>query len=316
MNVSLEIEHEYRLSLTDTRAKIDISQYAYEVGYFRFNWHERIEVLLVLNGGLLAFVDGHVLELNSDDILVINSNVGHATMFTMPNTIAMVLHLNTDAFSDLFEKERRLVFQCHSEEKTRYDESFMAIRKYLATIYTELSRSTREGTMFTKGAFLNLCATLVRYFPPVAVDKISSKANTRQEKKLRQIITYTEKHYGEKLLLESLAKFTGMNRTYLSTFFKSYTGISYYEYLTRKRLSYAIHLLNTTNYPLIDVAIESGFSDAKGLNLAFNRYFKISPNTYRKQIDKQKYMAMDSVLPALLDLSHPIVNQQMRNYLK
>jgi AraC-like DNA-binding protein len=70
---------------------------------------------------------------------------------------------------------------------------------------------------------------------------------------------------------------------YVSHLFKNILGISFQEYLKEKRFEHALELLNTTSKTILDIAIESGFSDLRYMTKAFREKYGCTPKEYRRQ---------------------------------
>ena len=69
----------------------------------------------------------------------------------------------------------------------------------------------------------------------------------------------------------------------VSHLFKNILGISFQEYLKEKRFEHALELLNTTSKTILDIAIESGFSDLRYMTKAFREKYGCTPKEYRRQ---------------------------------
>lgn len=305
----------HRVTLADPRIGLSIEQYAYEAGFFRFHWHDSYEILIVLQGSAKVHVEGQVSILGENDILVINPLEGHATLLLEDPTILLLMHLDAGFFSDL-DSGRMITFDCCSSAESRNLGAFPVLRYYFALTYRELCRNTKESRLYAAGAMQIFCAVLLRDYSNRTPKMRTAKSSRRQLHALRTIMSYTEKHFRDKLNLDELAQLVDMNRTYLSTFFRSHAGISFYEYLTRKRLAYAAHLLNNTDMPVLEIAMESGFPDAKALSASFRHYFNCSPGQYRRSLDKSLYPGVCERFPRYLDRSHPLVLKKVKEYIE
>ena len=65
-------------------------QYIYWIGPYRYNWHEELEIMLILKGQVELSCGGVAYCLEEDDLIVIDSNVGHASLARSEGSIAMV----------------------------------------------------------------------------------------------------------------------------------------------------------------------------------------------------------------------------------
>lgn len=97
---------------------------------------------------------------------------------------------------------------------------------------------------------------------------------------------YIDKHYDENLTLEVLAGEVHMNPYYFSSFFKKNAGENFKDYVSRVRVQHAVSLLVSTDLKAYEIALQVGFSDARGFSENFQRIYHETPASYRK---KSKY---------------------------
>lgn len=291
---------------------IYLESFAYEPGFFRFNWHRTLEVLVLLRGGLTAYVEGDSFAMEEDDVLLINSNAGHATLTTARDTALLLLHMDPGVFDPLFPRGRMPHITCRSTPENRYAPAVADLRRTMAELYCQAWRAgPLAAEMGLRGALLSLCAQLLQDFPWQNVDRQGQGAD---EKKVRRIMDYVDQRYAQRLLLEDVARYMGMNRTYLSTFFKAQVGVSFYDYLTRKRLTQAGFLLNNSDDSVLTIALASGFSDVKSFNAAFRKYFDLSPDRYRRQLNPDIPQRAREFYPRLLPPEEPVVARKLAAY--
>ena len=81
---------------------------------------------------------------------------------------------------------------------------------------------------------------------------------------------------------EAVATAIGTNRTYLARSIKSATGMTFSEYITTLRTSYAAKLLTTSDEPLDLIGTLVGFRSKSAYYRAFSAADGCSPSEYRK----------------------------------
>lgn len=240
--------------------------------------------MILLNGEIEVCSDGMKKILQAGDIILINSNKGHATLAHKPDSMAMVLHLHPKFFHDYYENVDYLYFICQSTEKNRYDKAFVQIRGYLSEMMLSQNKQTPEYKLLFKSAFYSLIHTIIMNFPP---KKIQSTAYYRSQNKFNaidKIVKYIDKNYKQKITLNDLSKISQYNRNYISQLFKQNLGINFYDYLTRIRLREAIYELGRTDKTISEIALSNGFPDIKAFNSAFKSNFGKTPSEYRNQL--------------------------------
>ncbi len=82
------------------------------------------------------------------------------------------------------------------------------------------------------------------------------------------------------LTVKSLAKRLHLNRSYFSTAFRSYTGVSPQEYLNAYRLERAAQLLQNGEMSVAQIATATGYADFCNFSRMFKRRFGIPPSKY------------------------------------
>ena len=98
---------------------------------------------------------------------------------------------------------------------------------------------------------------------------------------MNSAITYINEHYMDDLSLEDAALFAGFSKYYFSRMFKQFSGISFSEYLTRKRLNVATDLLVRTLMSIREIALASGFGSTATFNRIFRMHKNCTPSQYR-----------------------------------
>lgn len=257
--------------------------YIHDVNRYRFNWHNEYELSMILKGSAEFCIEGRTYMLETDDIIMINANQGHASLSTSPESIALVLRFDPSVFSSFLGNESNPFFQCRSEKETRDSSEFRQLRSYLSGILLSLSGSSLPADYSAWGYFFLLISKLYDSFQAPS-DQFLNTGHLSHSKTIRTIIDYVEKNFTSKITLSEIADLVQYNRTYISTFFRSNVGINFYEHLTRVRLRHALHELNMTDKTMTTIAHESGFPDLKSFNQFFYRYFQKYPREYREQM--------------------------------
>lgn len=301
------------LTYYDNEGEILLESYAYEVGFFRFNWHPSLEIMLVIQGSLTLYIEHGIFDLAKDDLAVINPNEGHASMLQSPGTIAVVLHISHQYLEKLCPDASVPRFACHSSGESRDEPAFRLIRSCFSFIYQALSQDNTDSLLIPAQISM-IMALLVRRFSSMPSSPKELKSSTQQRQTLHAMIKYINRHFRENITLQKMAEIFDMNPSYTSSYFKKHIGLGFHEYLIRKRLAYAIHMLNNTDDSILDIALDAGFPDAKALNLAFKKYFNISPNRYRIISESSADSSLKNLYPVRLAFTHPVVREKLSGY--
>lgn len=85
------------------------------------------------------------------------------------------------------------------------------------------------------------------------------------------------------LSLRSLAEAQGINASYLSALFRRETGETVTDYVNRKRVGLAVHLLSTTGLQVQTVAQHCGFADVHYFTKVFKKIIGETPRQLRER---------------------------------
>ncbi|WP_314584785.1 AraC family transcriptional regulator [Paenibacillus terrigena] len=86
-----------------------------------------------------------------------------------------------------------------------------------------------------------------------------------------------------KIDMNEVIRATGLGKTMFYRKFKQMTQLSPNHFMNKLRLQLAAHTLSTSNKPVIDIAMESGYASLSAFNKQFQSHFGMSPRSYRKQ---------------------------------
>lgn len=101
---------------------------------------------------------------------------------------------------------------------------------------------------------------------------------------VKDAIAYVDHYLHEPIGMKQVAEHLHLNASYFSVLFKEQTGITFSDYLTRRRLQRAKELLATTGLPIGDIAEKVGYQSAKYFIKVFKANESVSPSHYRHQV--------------------------------
>lgn len=94
-------------------------------------------------------------------------------------------------------------------------------------------------------------------------------------------VKYIEERYFEKLSLSDIANEMYISVPYLSSLFKSETGVCFSDYLKQTRIQKACMMLNTTDLKINVIAENVGYSDYKRFGSIFKEITGVAPGKFR-----------------------------------
>lgn len=111
---------------------------------------------------------------------------------------------------------------------------------------------------------------------------IGGVPNNAASSPINNAVIYLLENFRKEITLEKTAKLFGLSACYLSDLFAKQIGMNFKEYLDSLRFSYACSLLNTSDLPVKEVCVESGFSDYANFTRRFKQKYNTTPREYRR----------------------------------
>jgi AraC-like DNA-binding protein len=136
------------------------------------------------------------------------------------------------------------------------------------------------GKVFTESVSLAIVSRIV------ARQFTASKAQNREASALPQwrmnrVIEYIDAHLSEAIGLADIAASAGFTRMHFAAQFRRATGLRPHEYLLRRRIERAQHLLLNSKHNVFDVALSCGFRSQAHFTTVFKRFVGETPCCWR-----------------------------------
>ena len=106
----------------------------------------------------------------------------------------------------------------------------------------------------------------------------------------RRVVDLFHEHLDGDIKLETLADECGLSVSHFARSFRRSFGTSAHRYLILKRVEIAKALLSETNYSLVDVAAQTGFSDQAALTRAFANVVGATPAKWRREHSRRRML--------------------------
>ena len=156
---------------------------------------------------------------------------------------------------------------------------------HLCQLAHELTRTNIKNAstraMRSDGTALLMLADLIQYFSEYAPPETASGHGNRT---IRELISYVNEHYTEKLSLEDAADYVGFSREYFCRFFKQHMGLTFLRYLNEVRISHAGRLLSSTDLSISEIMNTCGFTNRTIFNRLFKEIYGMTPRQARKTL--------------------------------
>jgi len=148
-------------------------------------------------------------------------------------------------------------------------------------IYKNLKRG------YSKHILMLLNMSLLHFLSSF-IFNIQTKANHKDKNQeiANAAIDFMTKNLYKSLALKTIVQHVNVSVPHFSSLFKSKTGVSPLDYFNQLKMQRACEYLEYTDMLVKEIAFKLGIEDAQYFSRIFSRVMGMSPNTYRKSLNK------------------------------
>ena len=253
---------------------------------FNVHTHDFIEIVYVLSGEMVHEIDGCDYHTARGDMLFMNYGCTHTFSSDGAYTYVNILfspELMADAVITAQNAFSVLSLSAFNEMRSAQDSGCVRFfgkerDEIEALILSMLDEYEKKQTSW-ETVLGNLLTNLI-----IKMLRKTELGITKSELDgiWQSLSEYIEKNLESRLTLSDLAKKCFYNPSYFSRVFKEKFGVSLTEFITRRRLTHAIKLLEETDFPIDEIGRRSGFAAKNSIYHAFARYLGTTPGEYRR----------------------------------
>ncbi|WP_269477849.1 AraC family transcriptional regulator [Hominibacterium faecale] len=248
-----------------------------------FHWHDELELLLVVEGSLDLKVGYEWFRLKAGDIMLINSDEIHSMKETNEKNVVICVYIDCNASYEKYPDFYEIVaLWPYSEAFHKLNQRKHVIMEHVNRLAVLIDQNAdRERIARQFDSFLK---SLIYCYRVDITDLNGAAFQVTDEKMdiIYRTIKYLYSNYDHKVNLQDVSEQEYLSMFYLSHKFKDITGYSFRDWLNFVRVEKAEKLLLNTSSPITEIAYQCGFSDVRYFNKHFMKWYKISPNKYRK----------------------------------
>lgn len=253
--------------------------------------HRDFELGVVLEGTLTIQTEDQKWEIGKNALYLMNSMQSHAFTSDGVGALVLAIQISPKLFSFFLPNASMLRFQTEpplgalrQQAPAAYEKLLHLCRALAVAYYAKTSNYALD--CFRQTA--NLMYELNQVLPTTFLSEQEYLSMKNRTKRMVAILDYIDQNFQRKLLLEEIAEQQGLTMPHLSHLFRETLGISFQEYLKQKRFAYACMQLANTDRTILDISMDSGFSDVRYMSSIFKERLHCSPREYRNQLERNR----------------------------
>jgi AraC-like DNA-binding protein len=254
-------------------------------GKVALHTHEFFELVFIERGVALHSHQSNTQILTTGDVFIILPGEAHSYI-SANNTALYNCLFTAEALADIGEEIAGIPALAWLQQGRngfhRVHAGFTEMQELILTLEKLMwERMNRPvgWELKIRALFYSLLVTYARLYSNNARSAEGANANFSH---ILTAVSFIEERYNQDILLEDVAKASGLSVGYLSKQFKSILGTSPAEYARSFRMAKAAELLRNEAIPVAEVAATLGFSDLSLFSRQFRQVTGISPTGFRK----------------------------------
>ncbi len=248
------------------------------------HWHDEIEIIYVKKGNLSICVQKEIYQASSGNVFFVNPGELHFMesddMAVAYYTILFPLEFVSFQTEDLLEQKvlqplrmKNLLFSvCIMDESIKVQ--IVELLKRIIVINDEKVTGYQLRTRI-------LLLEIIEIF--IKSNAFCKPSFAHASSLQREMLSYIQQHYTEKITLRMLAEEFHLSEKYISVYFKKHFSISFMQYVGHLRMTKAKQLLLSTDLPITEVALSCGFFSVNLFIRNFKEMYQVTPLQYRKK---------------------------------
>lgn len=275
---------EYIEKIRHGSPEFPIAYYFKKEGLSRYvmnaHWHKELEIVRVLKGQFVLFLNGEKVFLNEGEICIIESTCLHRgePLFCQYDCLVFDVSMLSRAGGDAVQKFIRPLLNNTTRLKH-------VISKDDALLYSQINQlfdiMRDKKPNYELDTYSLLFAILSQMYAHAYVQTSTPTLYSRQSRAVIDLIYWIENNLNQPISLDALAQQSGFNKKYLCRIFKEYTSKTIVDYINELRIEKACYEISELNESITNAAFNNGFNDLSYFCKLFKRYMGLTPKEYK-----------------------------------
>jgi AraC-like DNA-binding protein len=258
---------------------------------YPMHWHTDIEIIMSIENDYTIVIDKTKYVINTGDIIMIPSGEIHE-LYAPSSGKRIIILVDNSILSSMngLESISNSFYPCIIVRS-----STNTYQKQLADILKKITEEYFHRAPLCQAAIFSL---FINFFVVVGRNSIKREKAYGSAKKHKQhqyidkflnVCKYINEHCTEDITVDKLAAMAGFSKYHFSRLFYEFSGVTYYDYLMKRRIMYAEGLLCDPNLSIVEIAMQSGFNSLATFNRNFRTIKKCTPSAYRSMYNTKLY---------------------------
>lgn len=278
------------MNLLNPESRVEDIIWRYYSSSFEYDWrmdnphhHDAVEFIYVVEGGCRLHFSHNVISPSKNDLIIVSSNSVHSCEVTDKQGCTLInIHLllknnlaDSVASNELFSGFIQASFS--TDSFIRFF-NCIDIHPVIKNIAVELEGGQAGWNRIVRNDIEKMIIILCRKFN----SRTGVTAHNLLSPYVQAAVSFIENSITDELSADAIAAAVHVSVDYLMHLFRNELGQSLMHFVRERKIMFAKELLSGTDMKIIDVAAETGFTNAQHFSTVFKKYADgITPSSFR-----------------------------------
>lgn len=245
--------------------------------------HPEWELILVLENSLSVTCGQKAYLAEPGELVLFSPNQPHEFYKTGESCTFICLQIAPQNLAQIFPPVERMTVDSLFPRAYLPEEIYRQMARTVMNIMEAYLRRERCYELYCMGQGCLVLFQLLSNMPSHTLSAAELNSRDKSNARLKRLIRFVDENYMHKIRLSDFAEQEACSVSYLSHFIKDTLNQSFQEYVNGVRFNCACKLIAAGDRRMLDVCLESGFSDYRYFSRAFQKRVGMTPEEYSRQ---------------------------------
>ena len=250
--------------------------------------HPEWELILLLENPLSVTCGQKSYLVEPGELMLFSPNQPHEFHREGESCTFLCLQISSQSVAQVFPAIDRLTVDDLFPRNHLSEGEYARLKESMLDLMGAYLRREPCYELYCMGQGCLLLYQILSRMPNHTLSAGEMSSRDKSNARLKRLIRFVDENYMHKIRLSDFAKQEGCSVSYLSHFVKDTLNQSFQDYVNTVRFNCACKLIASGEGRMLDVCVESGFSDYRYFSRTFKQQVGMTPEEYRQQVERPK----------------------------
>ncbi len=247
------------------------------------HFHKDFELVWAVNGNLHVKSEHKSFLIKEGEMVFLNMNQPHEMKKAEESCTVLTFQIAPDLLENEVPDIRKIFFS-ELGLNSLPPKQKAQVESLLLEVATQYIGEFPYFMLFCKSRLQELVYLMLTGISHHTITDEKQNEDKLKNARLQRLFQFVDQNYTKKIRLNDFAEMEGLSLSSVSHFMKKETNMSFQEYVNYVRFNAACNLIMTTKYNMMDICMESGFSDYRYFSNTFLQKTGMTPREYSEKI--------------------------------